>query len=225
MLMPQLNTKATMSETGHQQALPELSNPASVRDPGEVVRDAFRRRAEHAMEHIARSATIEALGEALSAPTDFGAVARALGDPAAFTASRPLDPLADAWARGAAERERLSAEAGGLLPAEDAGRALGGISRQAVDKRRRNRQLLGIRVGHDWRYPAVQIGGDGQAVPGMAFVLEGLAALGPWAQLAFLLAKDDALGGSTPMEALHRGGSAADEVRRIVRSHGSDAFG
>ncbi len=205
--------------------MPALPDSASGRDPGEIVRDAFRRRAEHAMEHIARSATIEALGEALSAPTDFGAVARALGDPAAFTASRPLDPLADAWARGAAERERLSVEVGGLLSAEDAGRALGGISRQAVDKRRRNRQLLGVRVGHDWRYPAAQIGRDGQAVPGLTFVLEGLAALGPWAQLAFLLAKDDALGGSTPLDALRQGGNAAQEVRRIMLSHGTDAFG
>ncbi len=205
--------------------MPGVSDPASGRDPDEIVRDAFRRRAEHAIEHIARSATIEALGEALSAPTDFGAVARALGDPAAFAASRPLDPLGDAWARGAAERERLSGEAGGLLSADDAGRALGGISRQAVDKRRRNRQLLGVRIGHDWRYPAAQIGRDGEAVRGLAFVLEGLAALGPWAQLAFLLAEDDALGGNTPLDALRRGGSAADEVRRIVQSHGTDAFG
>lgn len=205
--------------------MPELPDPAAGSDSGDIVRNAFLRRAEHAMEHIARSATLEALGEALSAPTDFGAVARALGDPAAFTASRPLDPLADAWARGAAERERLSVEAGGLLSAEGAGRALGGISRQAVDKRRRNRQLLAVRVGQDWRYPAAQIGGDGQAVSGLAAVLDGLAELGPWAQLAFLLAKDDALGGVTLLDALRQGGSAADQVRRIVRAYGTDAFG
>ena len=75
-------------DIGQQQAMPGLPDPASGRDPGDIVRDAFRRRAEHAMEHITRSASIEALGEALSAPTDFGAVARALGDPTAFTASR-----------------------------------------------------------------------------------------------------------------------------------------
>ncbi len=205
--------------------MPGSSNLDSGRDSNEVVRDAFRRRAEHAVEHIARSATIEALGEALSAPTDFGAVARALGDPAAFAASRPLDPLADAWARGAVERERLSVDAGGLLSAEEAGRALGGISRQAVDKRRRSLQLLGVRVASDWRYPAVQIERDGQVVPGLAAVLAGLATLGPWAQLGFLLAKDDALGGLTPLDALRQGGTAADDVRRIVQGIGTDAFG
>ena len=209
----------------HHHDAPKPSNPGQGRDPAEVVRDAFRRRAEHAMEHIARSATVEVLGEALSAPTDFGAVARALGDPAGFAASRPLDPQADAWARGAAERERLSIEAGGLLSAGEVGRALGGISRQAVDKRRRGLQLLGVRVAHDWRYPAAQIGTDGAVVPGLAIMLDGLAALGPWAQLAFLLAKDDALGGLSPLDALRRGGTAMDDVRRIVRSHETDAFG
>ena len=209
----------------HHRDVPKPSDPVQGRDPAEVVRDAFRRRAEHAMEHIARSATIEALGEALSAPTDFGAVARALGDPAGFAASRLLDPLADAWARGAAERARLSVEAGGLLSVGEVGRVLGGISRQAVDKRRRGLQLLGVRVGHDWRYPAAQIGADGTVVPGLAIVLDGLAALGPWAQLAFLLAKDDALDGLSPLDALRRGGTAVDDVRRIVRSHGTDAFG
>ena len=214
-----------MPTTNQQQDVAKSSGPAQGRDPAEVVRDAFRRRAEHAIEHIARSATVEALGEALSAPTDFGAVARALGDPAVFASARHLDPLADAWARGAMERERLSVEAGGLLSAGEAGRALGGISRQAVDKRRRSLQLLGVRIANDWRYPAAQIGPDGQATPGLAIVLEGLAALGPWAQLSFLLAKDDALGGITPLEALRLGGSAADDVRRIVQSHRTDTFG
>lgn len=213
-----------MFMTGQQRDVPRAPDPPHGRDPTEVVRDAFRRRAEHAMEHIARSATVEALGEALSAPTDFGAVARALGDPAAFAAARPLDPLADAWARGAVERERLSIEAGGLLSAEEAGRALGGISRQAVDKRRRGLQLLSVRVASDWRYPAAQIGPDGQAVPGLAIVLAGLAGIGPWAQLAFLLAKDDVLGGLSPLDALRHGGAAVDEVRRVVQGHGSDAF-
>jgi hypothetical protein len=195
------------------------------RDPAQLVRDAFRRRAGHAIEHIARSATVEALADALTAPTDFGAVARALGDVSAFALALPLDPLADALARGAAERERLAVRAEGLLSAEEAGRALGGISRQAVDKRRRGRQLLGVRVANDWRYPAAQIGRDGQIVPGLAAVLEGLAELGPWTILDFLLAGDDALGGASPLEALRHGGGAAEGVHRLVEAHKTDAFG
>jgi len=214
-----------MPVTRRQHDVTRPARPGPGRDPAEIVRNAFRRRAEHAIEHIARSATVESLADALTASTDFGTVARALADPAAFASALPLDPLTDAWARGAAVRERLAVKAGGLLSAEDAGRALGGISRQAVDKRRRAHQLLGVRVANDWRYPAAQIGPDGQVVTGLAAVLEAFAGLGPWVVLDFLLAADDALGGATPLEALRQGGDAATEVDRIIEAHKTDVFG
>jgi CRP-like cAMP-binding protein len=201
------------------------SRPDRVRDPGDAVRDAFRQRAGHAIDHLARSATVAALTEALAASTDFGAVARALRDPNAFPAALSLDPMTDALARGAVEREHLAIKAKGLLSAEDAGRALGGISRQAVDKRRRGRQLLGIKVASDWRYPAAQIGSDGEVIPGLAKMLEDLADLSPWAILDFLLAEDAALGGASPLGALREGGTVADAAGRIARAYKSDAFG
>jgi hypothetical protein len=194
---------------------------------GALVRDAFRRRASHAVEHIAASASLEALARALEAPTDFGAVAVALGGAAMPEAARDLDPLADALARGASERERLAALAGGLLSAAEAGRTLGGISRQAVDKRRRTNQLLAVRVGGDWRYPACQIGADGQVPAVLATMLEDGVQLGMsgWAMLDFLLAPDDALGGRHPLEVLQRGGTDAAEVRRLLQAAKADAFG
>ncbi len=199
--------------------------PSNGANSDALVRDAFRRRAGHAIDHIARAASVEALTDALSAGTDFGAVARALGDSAAFAAALPLDPLTDSLARGAAERERLAAKAEGLLSAEAVGQALGGLSRQAVDKRRRNKQLLAVRIGGDWRYPAVQFGPDGETVSGLAAVIEEMSDLGPWALLDFLLAEDSALGGISPLEALRRGGHAADTVHRIVKAHTTDAYG
>ncbi len=202
-----------------------IARPDHARDPAAAMRDAFRQRAGHAIDHIARSATVEALADALAAPTDFGAVARALCDPNSFPAAVPLDPLADALARGAAERERLATKAVGLLSAEEAGRALGGITRQAVDKRRRARQLLAVKVANDWRYPAVQIGSDGEVVPGLIDVLDALGELRPWAILDFLLAEDAALGGASPLQALRRGGGVAADAKRIVRAYKTDAFG
>lgn len=199
--------------------------PKHVRDPGQGVRDAFRERARHAIDHIASSATIETLTDALAAPTDFGAVARALRDPNSFSAALLLDPLADALARGAAEREGLAVKADGLMSADEAGRALGGITRQAVDKRRRNRQLLGIRIANDWRYPAAQFGADGEVVPGLADILNELADLGPWAVLDFLLADDAALEGASPLKALRRGGVLAEHVKHIARMYKTDVFG
>jgi hypothetical protein len=198
-------------------AFPATTPTGPAQEAARLVREAFRRRAAHAIAHIAETATLATLAEALAAPTDFGAVARALGDPAGFAEAAALDPLADALARGAAEREGLARAAGGLLPAAEIGRRLG-ISRQAVDKRRRNRQLLAMRVADEWRYPAAQIGTDGSTVPGLAEILTILGDLGPWVVLDFLLARDTALEGATPLAALQAGGPAAAAVRRIAQS-------
>lgn len=199
--------------------------PARAADPGKAMRDAFRERAGHAIDQIAKSASIEVLADALAASTDFGAVVRALRDPAAFPATVPLDPLTDALARGVAEREHLAEKAQGLLSAEETGRILGGISRQAVDKRRRAGQLLGVKLANDWRYPALQFGSAGDVAQGLADVLQVLADLSPWATLDFLLAEDDALGGLSPLEALRQGGHPAEEVLRIARAQKADVFG
>lgn len=200
-------------------------HPARAGDPSKAMRDAFRERAGHAIDQIAKSASIEILADALAASTDFGAVVRALRDPAAFPATVPLDPLTDALARGVAERENLAAKAQGLLSSEEAGRILGGISRQAVDKRRRAGQLLGVKLANDWRYPALQFGSAGEVVQGLVDVLQVLADLSPWATLDFLLAEDDALGGLSPLEALRQGGHRTEEVLRIAQVQKADVFG
>lgn len=199
--------------------------PARAGDPGKAMRDAFRERAGNAIDQIAQSVSIEVLADALAASTDFGAVVRALRDPAVFPATVPLDPLTDALARGVAERERLAAKAQGLLSAEEVGRILGGISRQAVDKRRRAGQLLGVKLASDWRYPALQFGSTGDVAQGLADVLQALADLSPWATLDFLLAEDDALGGLSPLEALRQGGHHAEEVLRLTWAQKADVFG
>lgn len=188
------------------------------------MRAAFRRRAEHAVNLIAASASPEALARALEAPTDFGALASALGNTVLTGSALDLDPFADALARGTAERERLALAAGGLLSAEQAGRALGGITRQAVDKRRRVKGLLAVRVVGDWRYPAAQIDG-GETPPGLPDILGVAEELGMsgWATLDFLLAPDAALDGLSPLEAIRCG--RADRVRRLLDAARSDGPG
>jgi len=203
------------------------ARPTQARGTGELVRNAFRRRAEHALERLARSATLDELAQALEAPTDYGAVARALGGSAVPDAVLDLDPFADALARGAGERERLASRAGGLPSAAQAARTLGGISRQAVDKRRRAKQLLAVRVAGDWRYPAAQFGADG-TVPGALSSVLAMASelgMGAWATLDFLLTPDAALGGLAPMDALRRGGAEADAVGRVLEAAKADAYG
>ena len=205
---------------------PFVDPPVPPRSKGDLIRDAFRRRAGQAVEQIATSASLPALAQALSAPTNYGVVASALGNATMPEAAIDLDPLADALARGVAGRDRLAVLAGPLLSASALGRALG-ISRQSIDKRRRAHQLLAVRAAGDWHYPAAQIGGDGQVPPLLPAILAEGNAIGisGWAMLDFLFAPDEALSGATPLEALRRTGGDAADVRRLLEAAKADAFG
>ena len=157
--------------------------------------------------------------EALAAPSDTGAVARALAEQAAADALRHLEPLAAAIARGAAVRAQLAEAAGGMLSADEAGKALS-ISRQAVDKRRTAGKLFAVRVRGDWHYPSAQFR-DGEVLPGIEEVIAGMSDASPWSVLDFLLAPDDALDGRPPLAALRAGDVAA--VRRLLAAREADA--
>jgi hypothetical protein len=184
------------------------------------LREAFRRRALGAIERMAREASPEALTEALAAPSDTGTLARALAEQAAADALRRLEPLAGAVARGGEVRARLAEAAGGLLSAEEAGKALG-ITRQAVDKRRVAGRLLAVRIRGDWHYPSAQFR-DGEVLPGIEKVVAGMPEASPWSVLDFMLAPDDALGGRSPLAALRAGDGAP--VRRLLAARGADSF-
>ena len=89
-----------------------LDRPA---DPAEasLLREAFQRRATEAIAHATRVATPAALAEALSAPTDAGALVRLLSATVGQDAIATLDPFAEAIARGAEIKQQLIKEAGG----------------------------------------------------------------------------------------------------------------
>lgn len=199
-------------------------NIAAQAPSRDLLREAFHRRAVEAIDRVTDTASPEALADALSAPTGVGAVARLLADAAALGAAGELEPLADSIARGAEAKADLVRRSGGLLTGVQMGNVLGGISRQAVDKRRRAGQLLAVHVASDWRYPAAQTGRDGKVPDGLAGVIEAMRDAGAWATLDFLLAPDSALGGLTPLDALRRGGAAAATVHRLVMAAESDAY-
>lgn len=194
-------------------------------EPGakDAVRGAFVRRASAAIERLAARMPPDALVDALAAPTDVGAIARLLGRAElAGPAVAEIDPLVPAIARGVEHRRALRERAGGLLPASDAA-ALLGVSRQAVDKRRRAGTLLAVREGSDWKYPACQFDvAAGAVVGGIADVIAALAGQGAWTVLDFLLAGDDALGGRSPLAALRTGDLAP--VLRLARADAGDGF-
>lgn len=191
--------------------------------PGDPVRGAFVRRANAAIERLAARMPPDALVDALAAPTDVGAIARLLGRAElAGPAVAEIDPLVPAIARGVEHRRTLREMAGGLLSASETA-ALLGISRQAVDKRRRADALLAVREGSDWKYPACQFDVPaGAIVRGIPDVVAALAGQGAWTVLDFLLAEDDALGGRAPLAALRAGDLAA--VLRLARADAGDGF-
>lgn len=188
--------------------------------PGSV-QAAFLRRSISALERIVGNTTTKALTAALEAPTDVGSLARLLGrSEVVGSIVTDLDPLAPAMARNMEHRRRLVEMAGGVISADEAGRILG-ITRQAIDKRRRSQALLAFREAGDWRYPACQFD-QGEVIAGMVDVVRGFSDAGPWAALDFLLASDSALDGKTPLESLRRG--KRETVQRLLRAQQGDGF-
>ncbi|MGO7897421.1 DNA-binding protein [Rhizobium leguminosarum bv. viciae] len=197
------------------------SGPVIVQEEPNSIRTAFLRRATSALERISANVPAKDLADALSAPTDAGSLAQLLSrSDMVGAAINDLDPLVPALARNVEHRQNLVERAGGTVSAEDAGRMLG-ISRQAVDKRRRAGTLLAVREGSDWRYPLCQFD-QGEVIAGISDVVRGFAAAGPWIALDFLLAADTALGGRTALQALRDGDREA--VRRLIRIETSDGF-
>ncbi|MSP61913.1 MAG: hypothetical protein EXR72_16585 [Myxococcales bacterium] len=181
------------------------------------LRAAFNTRVLTAVAEVAEGCTDEALGEVLSAPTDFASLLVALQQPGVLERFRRQDPLFPARIRGLqARQELLNAEGGVSTVAEVANRL--GISRQAVDKRRRAGTLLALDTGRrGYLYPVWQFGDQGPLF-GLPGILGDLRDRDPWARMGFFLTGDHRLGGRTPLAALRAGEVAA--VRRAARSYG-----
>jgi hypothetical protein len=180
------------------------------------IRDAFIKRSAHVIERLAERVDEATLAEAMSAPTDFGTLARVLTDVGVIgTAVAELDPEALDLARGIEHRDKLVQRAGGMLSAEEAGLLLH-IGRQAVDKRRRNKTLLAVRQAGDWFYPRAQFH-EHEVIPGISEIVKGLEVSGPWVTLEFMLTSDSVLDGLSPREALLKGGELYARVMTLVR--------
>jgi hypothetical protein len=192
------------------------SSPKNALGRQSPIRDAFIKRSAHVIERLAERADEATLTEAMSAPTDFGTLARVLTDVGVIgTAVAELDPEALDLAREIEHRDKLVQRAGGMLSAEEAGHLLH-IGRQAVDKRRRNKTLLAVRQAGDWFYPRAQFH-EHEVIPGISEIVKGLEVSGPWVTLEFMLTSDSVLDGLSPREALLKGGELYARVMTLVR--------
>lgn len=195
---------------------PTKTTPARARRPGNLA-DALLMRTRRAVEQMTRDVDARAAADAVSAASDALVVLRLLEQPEALESLRGADPLAPARLRGIDARKKLVDLAGGLLSSEDAAMALG-LTRQAVEKRRRAGRLLSLSLGRrGYRYPAFQFA-DGATLTGLERVLDALTGRDAWTQLAFFLNRRVDLANQSPVTRLRRG-----DVDAVVDAAGADA--
>lgn len=167
-------------------------------------------------------APTEALEGTASSASDLGAIAEFLLEMSPSLEALDTDPLATALLTGALAKRELHRAAGGMASVQDVATMLG-ISRQAVDKRRRADSLLAVpSPSKDWWYPRAQFSARGEPLAGLDRVLRAFRVTDPWMRLDALLARDPALGERSALEALARG--EVDAVIRAVASFGDQGL-
>jgi hypothetical protein len=184
-----------------------------LRASAEPEQAAFFARALTALVRLAPAIGRRAVGDAAGAPSEFDVLYRALSRPEAVAVLGATDPLAGQCAEGLGTKERLLRAEGGTVSATEAARLLG-LSRQAVDKRRRAGRLIGLSVGRrGYAYPCWQFR-DGQPLPGLEAVVAELDGDDPWEWVIFFLNPLERLNGETPLAWLRQG--RVEEVRRVA---------
>jgi hypothetical protein len=134
-----------------------------------------------------------------------------------------IDLLAPLIARGAQQKTQLLRQAGGTRSTGEVSKILG-ISREALQKRRCDGQLLAVPHGDHYLYPACQFLGD-RVVPGLDEVLQDIGLDRPWAALAFLMTPDDQLGNLSPLTALQRNDARLTKLTlRLARAAAGDGM-
>ncbi len=162
--------------------------------------------------------------EALAASEGYEAVLPLIEDFVLEDARK--SPIVQARLRGIRrKREMLEAEGGSAGTAE-AAEILGGISKQAVDKRRERGTILALpKGGGGYAFPLWQFdeGTRDGLVPGLARVLRSFSVGDPWMRAEFVLAANARLGGRRPLDALKDGeDEAAVRAAAAYGVHGAE---
>ena len=202
-----------MAHTAHSPARRAAGRPAAT-----DLRKVFRRRTEALIERLAAQAPEEALAAALEAPSDVGGLARLLSDLATLGMGvESIDPFAEAIARSVEAKQELLREAGGGWGSTRVATHLG-LTRQAVDKRRKAGTLLALQSGRgDYLYPVCQFTEHG-VLPGIDRFLAACPPSGGWTRLDLLLTPAEEIGNRSPLEALH--GGEVEAAARVAAMFG-----
>lgn len=189
----------------------------ALRASEDPLRAAFLTRSLNALSRLSGHLKTKAIGEAVCGLSDYEVLLRALEEPDALTSLEGDDPFAAARLRDLELREGLIKAEGGTLSADQVAKRLG-ITRQAVDKRRRMGRLIAVPIGqHRYAYPVWQFDPSG-ILPGLEDVLAELSLPDPWTRLAFFLGENTYLSGARPLDELRKGN--VDAVRRAAWAMG-----
>ena len=179
---------------------------------------AFMARAINAITQIASDIDERALNDIAGERSDVEVLMRVLARPEILDALDGDVPCATTTIRGLPMRQRLIEAEGGAVSSARAASILR-VSRQAVDKRRRNGRLIGVSVGRrGYAYPAWQFDAQRGMAPGMEDVLDALRDLDPWMKMIFMLNGNARLENRSPLAALRDG--AVSEVVRAAQAFG-----
>ncbi|MGC4192758.1 MAG: hypothetical protein QM589_16565 [Thermomicrobiales bacterium] len=173
-----------------------------------------------AVAELAEHSDAAAMAQAASEGSDYAVLLALLDQPEVLAALRARDPLAPARLRGLRSREVLLMSEGGTLTAQEVGAMLG-VTRQAVDNRRKRGKLVAVELGRrGYAYPAWQFRA-GSVLPGLDRVLEVFAGSGVWALLAFILNGNAWLDGERPLDVLRAG--RVEDACRAAALYGEQA--
>lgn len=168
------------------------------------VESIFLARALNTLAGLVQALDTPALIEAAAQRTDYGVLLRALEAPEVVAALVADDPLAEARLQGLEARTFLLHAEGGAVSADEAA-ALLGLTRQAVDRRRRANKLLALTMGRrGYVYPAWQFCEQG-TLPGLEETLAVLDAFGPWSRLSWFISPNARLDRRSPLSLLREG--------------------
>ena len=160
----------------------------------------FLSRALRALVTMASEASV---AEAATAPSDYDLLLTLLQRPEVVQALPSRDPLAAAKIRGLLAKRQLLEVEGGCMTSEEVSEVLS-ITRQAVDKRRKQGKLIGLAAGRVYVYPSWQFH-NGQTLSGLEKVLQALGVRDPWMQTAWILNGNSRLEGRSPLDVLREG--------------------
>lgn len=194
----------------------EWGSEAQVGTGDTGLRATFFRRVRSWAEDVALTAPEEVLADALANPSVRGGLVKLLTETSAETDHSPATRLREkALARGLAEKESLRERAGGFKPTAWVGEHLG-ISRQAVDKRRKAGRLLAVAAADGtFAYPMCQFTPDG-VVPGLEEALAAFEVESPWERLSALVNPAPALGGKSVLTVLGTSRSEQDREQALA---------